>query len=76
MSDFEWKDGAFESTASMGPWFVRATSGNWSVFLDDVGEVRRGMRGTRTENKAAIVAALTVLRVLAPSASADAETTR
>jgi hypothetical protein len=65
MSGIEWKDGAVESTASMGPWFVRATSSDWAIFLDDVGAVRRGMRDTRAENKAAIVAALAVLRVIA-----------
>ena len=76
MSDFEWQDRAAESTFSMGPWFARASSGDWSVFLDGVGVVRSGMRATRADSKAAIIAALAELRVLAPSASADAETTR
>lgn len=61
----EWTDGAVESTASIDPWFMRATGADWAVFLDDVGVVRRGVRATRSENKSAIVAALAELRVCA-----------
>lgn len=73
MSDIEWKDGAIESTVSMGPWFVRATSGDWAVYLDGVGKVRSGMRDSRAENKAAITAALAELRVSTVVAPVDAE---
>jgi hypothetical protein len=59
-----WNDGPIESTLSVGPWFARATGGDWAVFLDDVGAVRRGMRANRAENKAAILEELRELRVL------------
>ncbi len=63
-AEIKWTDGALESAASIGPWFVTTSSGSWSVHLDGVGVVRRGLRGSRAESKAAIVDALRELRVL------------
>lgn len=59
----EWKEGSVDSTLSIGPWFARATGVDWAVFLDGVGRVRNGVRGSRADNKAAIEAALVELRV-------------
>lgn len=56
-------DRAMESTLEIGPWYLRATSAGWAVWLDGVGKVRSGMRSTREGNKAAIEAALAELRV-------------
>lgn len=59
----EWFDGVMESTVSVGPWFARATSSDWAVFLDGVGKVRGGTRQNRVDGKIAVIDAFDELRV-------------